>query len=149
MKSNDKNEILKDDSLNNLSDKDKRAKQRKLKLETKIEKKASKVAIKLERKKEIKELFNKFEGHDGTQEGKVKAAKDKKIKKHKNKVDYKLTFKEAPVKFLKEINKIKWSSRQNLGTKFLWVIIFIFIFGAFFFLVDWGLQSLFVVIKII
>ncbi|ASP27807.1 preprotein translocase subunit SecE [Spiroplasma corruscae] len=104
---------------------------------------------KAENKKQFDELFTAVQGHDGTHEGKIKAARAKKIKKHKDKISLKQVAKEGPVKFLKEINKIKWSTRENLSMKFLWVIVFILIFGIFFFAVDYGLQHLFVEIKII
>ncbi|QHX36286.1 preprotein translocase subunit SecE [Spiroplasma sp. BIUS-1] len=119
------------------------------KIKEKQAKKQQKLEAKKSKKEEFTKLYNEFEGHDGTREGKIKAAKTKRIKKEKEKIDYKLAFKEAPVKFLKEVNKIQWSSRKNLGTKFLWVIIFIAIFGVFFFCVDWIFQTLFELIKII
>ncbi|AGR41738.1 preprotein translocase subunit SecE [Spiroplasma diminutum] len=132
---------------NNL--KEQKAQEKLKKIQQKKARKEDKKKIKLQKKEEFTKLYNEFEGHDGTQEGKIKAAKTKKVKKVKDKIDYKLALKEAPIKFLKEVNKIQWSSRKNLGTKFLWVIIFIAIFGVFFFFIDWGFQSLFELIKII
>ncbi|AUM62286.1 preprotein translocase subunit SecE [Spiroplasma monobiae] len=119
------------------------------KIKEKQAQKEAKKETKKNKKEEFTKLYNEFEGHDGTQEGKIKAAKNKRVKKEKEKIDYKLALKEAPVKFLKEVNKIQWSSRKNLGTKFLWVIIFIAIFGVFFFCVDLAFQNLFELIRII
>ncbi|WP_338985164.1 preprotein translocase subunit SecE [Spiroplasma endosymbiont of Diplazon laetatorius] len=119
------------------------------KIQEKQKRKQDKKLEKKNKKEEFTKLYNEFEGHDGTQEGKIKAAKTKKIKKEKEKIDYKLAIKEAPIKFLKEVNKIQWSSRKNLGTKFLWVIIFIAVFGIFFFFVDWAFQNLFELMKIV
>ncbi|AKX33700.1 preprotein translocase subunit SecE [Spiroplasma litorale] len=119
------------------------------KAKIKLEKIEAKKQEKAERRKQFEDLFKEVQGHDGTQEGKIKAARAKKVKKHKDKIGFKKAAKEAPVKFLKEINKIKWSSRENLSIKFLWVIVFILIFGVFFFAVDYGLQHLFVELKII
>ncbi|AKU79279.1 preprotein translocase subunit SecE [Spiroplasma turonicum] len=130
-----------------MDDKKKLSKEEKAKL--KLEKANTKKTLKEEKKKQFDELFQTIQGHDGTHEGKLKAARNKKIKKHKDKISLKQVAKEGPVKFLKEINKIKWSTRENLSMKFLWVIVFILIFGIFFFLVDYGLQHLFVEIKII
>ncbi|WP_342275415.1 preprotein translocase subunit SecE [Spiroplasma endosymbiont of Cantharis lateralis] len=129
--------------------KEQKAQEKLKKIQDKKTQKDSKKTQKTQKKEEFTKLFNEFEGHDGTQEGKIKAAKKRKVKKEKEKINYKLAIKEAPIKFLKEVNKIQWSSRKNLGTKFLWVIIFIAIFGVFFFFVDWGFQSLFELIKII
>ncbi|ARU90925.1 hypothetical protein SCLARK_00123 [Spiroplasma clarkii] len=50
---------------------------------------------------------------------------------------------------LKEVNKIRWSNRKNLGQKFTWVITFLIIFGAFFYAIDTGLKYLFVLLKIV
>ncbi|WP_339020960.1 preprotein translocase subunit SecE [Spiroplasma endosymbiont of Atherix ibis] len=129
--------------------KEQKAQEKLKKIQEKQAQKQNKKQNKQNKKEEFNKLFNEFEGHDGTQEGKLKAAKKKKVKKEKSKINYKLAFKEAPIKFLKEVNKIQWSSRKNLGTKFLWVIVFIAIFGVFFFCLDWAFQALFEVMKII
>ncbi|WP_245576618.1 preprotein translocase subunit SecE [Mesoplasma seiffertii] len=72
-----------------------------------------------------------------------------KVKPEKEKVDIKLAFKEFPIKMAKEVNKIKWSGRENLTRKFIIVILFMLFFAVLFFFVDWGLQQLFVLIKVI
>ncbi|AHI52376.1 preprotein translocase subunit SecE [Spiroplasma culicicola] len=128
-------------------------KKAKEKLDKIAQKQALKEQKKLEKdskKKQIEELYKQLDGDKGlTKEEKIKKAKEKKIKKEKEKINYKLAIKEMPVKMLKEVNKIKWSDRKNLGQKFTWVIVFLLIFGIFFYAVDLGLQYLFDLLKIV
>lgn len=56
---------------------------------------------------------------------------------------------EFPVKMVKEVNKIRWATKENLTKKYLEVLIFIILFAVFFALVDWGFQALFSLIKVI
>ncbi|AHB35882.1 preprotein translocase subunit SecE [Spiroplasma apis] len=127
-----------------------KAKAKLVKIEQKNALKEAKKREKALKNEQMKELYKQLDSDSGlTQEEKLKKAKETKIKKHKEKINYKLALKEAPIKMLKEINKIKWSDRNNLGSKFLWVIIFLLIFGIFFYAVDYGLQWLFVITKII
>ncbi|MCL8212742.1 preprotein translocase subunit SecE [Mesoplasma whartonense] len=72
-----------------------------------------------------------------------------KASKTKEKIDWKLSFKEFPVKMVKEVSKIKWSGKQNLTNKFVQVIIFMLIFAVVFYLIDWGFQTLFSVMHVI
>ncbi|AVP49527.1 preprotein translocase subunit SecE [Williamsoniiplasma luminosum] len=74
--------------------------------------------------------------------------KVKKTKDPKDKIDLKLATKEFPVKLVKEVNKIKWSTSKNLTNKYITVIIFMVITAVMFFLIDLGLQQLFVLIKV-
>ncbi|ATZ19072.1 preprotein translocase subunit SecE [Williamsoniiplasma somnilux] len=78
-----------------------------------------------------------------------KSIRVKKIKEAKDKIDWKLSFKEFPVKMVKEVNKIKWSSRINLSKKYITVLIFMAVFALVFYFVDWGLQELFALIKVV
>ncbi|QEH61233.1 preprotein translocase subunit SecE [Spiroplasma chinense] len=120
------------------------------KLKQKEEAKRIKKEQKSAQKEQMQELYKQLDGDKNlTKEEKIKKAKDVKIKKHKEKINYKLALKEAPIKMLKEINKIKWSDRKNLGQKFSWVIVFLIVFGIFFYAVDTALQYLFTLAKII
>jgi len=75
--------------------------------------------------------------------------KDLKTPKDKEPRNLKLAFKEFPVKMVKEVGKIKWSSRQNLFIKFIQVVIFILIAAILFYFIDLGLQELFSASRII
>jgi len=88
----------------------------------------------LDLKQAKKSLFNK---------------KDLKTPKDKEPRNLKLAFKEFPVKMVKEVGKIKWSSRQNLFIKFIQVVIFILIAAILFYFIDLGLQELFSASRII
>lgn len=72
-----------------------------------------------------------------------------KTPKTKEKIDWKLAFKEFPIKMVKEVSKIKWSGKQNLTNKFVQVIIFMLVFAVIFYLIDWGFQELFSVMHVI
>ncbi|QBQ07234.1 preprotein translocase subunit SecE [Spiroplasma gladiatoris] len=127
-------------------DLDKKAQKQALKEKIKAEKAKAKAA----KKEQFKEIYAALEGDKGlTKEQRVKKARAAKVKEHKQKINVKLALKEAPIKMLKEINKIKWSGRANLGQKFSWVIIFILIFALFFYGIDTGLKHLFILMKII
>lgn len=78
-----------------------------------------------------------------------KIIKVKKAKEEKDKVDYKLAFREFPVKMVKEVNKIKWSGWTNLNRKYITVLIFMIIFAIVFYFVDWGLQEIFILMKVV
>ncbi|WP_338972363.1 preprotein translocase subunit SecE [Spiroplasma endosymbiont of Panorpa germanica] len=118
------------------------------KAELKLEKKNLKENAKLERKKIYEEL-NAAGDSDQDSTNLAKKAKMKKIKKEKEKVDWRTGFREFPVKMVKEINKIRWTSGNTLGKKFIYTLIFVFVFAIFFFVVDLGLQKLFELIYII
>lgn len=73
-----------------------------------------------------------------------------KVKKPKPPRDkFKQRVEEFPIKMVKEVNKIKWSTKENLTKKYLEVLIFIVLFAVFFALVDWGFQALFSLIKVV
>jgi len=109
------------------------SKPRKIKKVSK-EKAHHKVGKNLELKQAKKSLFNK---------------KDLKTPKDKEPRNLGLALKEFPVKMVKEVGKIKWSSRQNLFIKFVQVVIFILIAAILFYFIDLGLQELFSVARII
>lgn len=73
--------------------------------------------------------------------------KVKKPKPPKDKLSQRLE--EFPIKMVKEVNKIKWSTKENLTKKYLEVLIFIVLFAVFFALIDWGFQAIFSLIKVI
>ncbi|AXK50710.1 preprotein translocase subunit SecE [Spiroplasma alleghenense] len=118
------------------------------KAELKFEKKKLKENAKQERKK-IYEQLNTPLASETDPTNIAKKAKMKKIKKEKEKGDWKTSFREFPVKMVKEVNKIRWTSGNTLGRKFVYTLIFVFIFAVFFFLVDLGLQKLFEALFII
>ncbi|QGS51402.1 preprotein translocase subunit SecE [Spiroplasma tabanidicola] len=124
-----------------------------LKAQKKAEKektKALKAEAKAKEKAEFQKIYDALDADKGlTKEEKIKKARAAKVKEHRKKINVKLALKETPIKMLKEINKIKWSGRANLGQKFSWVIIFLLIFILFFYGVDTGLRYLFAEIKII
>ncbi|WP_051636004.1 preprotein translocase subunit SecE [Mesoplasma photuris] len=76
-------------------------------------------------------------------------AKIKEIKKPKEKRNWKLEFKEFPIKMVKEVGKIKWSGSDNLTRKYITVLIFMLLFAVVFIFVDWGLQELLTLIKVV
>jgi len=138
------------DKNNEKNNAEEKAKQKLQKITESETKKAQKKQEKNKRKAEMDELYKQLDPYKGlTKEEKTKKEKEIKIKKEKEKINVRLAVKEAPVKMLKEINKIRWSSRKNLGQKFSWVIIFLIIFGIFFFAVDLGLRYLFILLRII
>lgn len=110
----------------------------KIKLQ-KIEEKKAKKAVKDKMYKDLKEGYEAHEKESKTKE----YVKKQKVRKEKEKFDFKLAFKEMPAKMIKEVNKITWPKSDTLWMKFLWVIIFMICFGIFFYFVDWGLQALF------
>lgn len=116
----------------------------------KINLKNAKKEEKNKRKQEMQELYSQLDPYKGlTKAEKVKKHKEIKIKKEKDKINVRLALKESPVKMLKEVNKIRWSDRKNLGQKFTWVIVFLIIFGTFFYAFDTGLKYLFILLKIV
>lgn len=73
----------------------------------------------------------------------------KKLKDKDQKVDFKQATREFPVKMIKEVNKIKWSGAENLTKKYITVIVFMAVFAIAFFFIDWGLQALFALMKVV
>ncbi|AOG59989.1 preprotein translocase subunit SecE [Spiroplasma helicoides] len=137
-----------------MKDKNPKAEAKAAKIQEKLKKREEALEAKRIKKQqkdeEMKALYQAFDADKGlTREERVQKARKVKVKKHKEKVNLKLAFKEAPIKMLKEINKIKWSSRKNLGQKFSWVVVFLLVFALFFYGVDTGLKYLFQVLKII
>ncbi|EOA07244.1 Preprotein translocase subunit SecE [Mycoplasma yeatsii 13926] len=87
-----------------------------------------------------------------TSNSKIKISKQTKkklkVKKEKEPKDFKLMFKEFPIKMVKEISKIKWSGTDSLSKKFIIVILFMLIFAVIFYSLDLGIQQLFQLIKV-
>ncbi|ATZ16696.1 preprotein translocase subunit SecE [Entomoplasma freundtii] len=120
-------------------------------LEAKRAKKELKAAAKAARKSRQNDLEANLET---PKKGKIDLQKWQKKglkvpKTPKEKVNVKEAIQEFPVKMIKEVNKIKWSSSGNLTKKYISVLLFMVIFALFFALVDWGLQALFSLIKIV
>jgi preprotein translocase subunit SecE len=111
----------------------------------KLEEKRLKKEKQREVYEDLKEGYKEFE----SAEGRKKKAKEAKVKKIKEKVDYKLAIREFPVKVVKEIQKVRWPSQSVLGSRLIWVLGFIILLAVVFYFVDWGIQSLFGVAKII
>ncbi|AHF57350.1 preprotein translocase subunit SecE [Spiroplasma eriocheiris] len=57
-------------------------------------------------------------------------------KKDKDRINWKLAFREFPVKMAKEVSRIRWARKGSLGRKFLITILFIIAFAVFFFCLD-------------
>ncbi len=55
--------------------------------------------------------------------------KDKKVKTKKERFDYKTAFREFPVKFVRDVVRIKWISKTRLGQRFIAVMLFIIFFA--------------------
>ncbi|AGM24736.1 preprotein translocase subunit SecE [Spiroplasma chrysopicola] len=70
-------------------------------------------------------------------------------KKKAEKVNWKLAFREFPVKMAKEVSRIRWASKGSLGRKFLITIAFIAVFAIFYLALDQVLFNLLHVAKII
>ncbi len=66
---------------------------------------------------------------------KIKKPKNKKIKP---KTNWKLAFREFPIKLAKDIARIRWISQGRLGKSFLFILGFLIVFAIFYF----GLDSL-------
>lgn len=120
---------------------DEKAKLKLEKIQAKQETKAEKQKIYTDLKKGFDEITEKQKDKE--------YIKKQKVKKVKEKFDYRTTLKEMPIKMVKEVNKIRWPKREELGAKFGMVIIFLIIFCVFFYFIDWGLQELFAIAKII
>lgn len=146
---------LKEDKPKKVKSSDSKKESKKTKGLSKEEKAKAKFAkleekqLKKQKQKEVydnlKEGYKDFE----SAEGRKKRAKEAKVKKIKDKVDYKLAIREFPVKVVKEIQKVRWPSQSVLGSRLLWVLGFIVTLAVIFFFVDWGIQELFGVAKII
>ncbi|WP_425378853.1 preprotein translocase subunit SecE [Spiroplasma endosymbiont of Polydrusus pterygomalis] len=65
------------------------------------------------------------------------------------KTSWKLAFREFPVKMAKEITRIRWTSKDSLGRKFLITILFIIAFAVFYLVLDLVLHHLLTVARII
>lgn len=70
-------------------------------------------------------------------------------KEEKEKINFRETIEEFPIKMIKETNKIKWPESRILTKKYIIVILFMAIFAIFFVFIDWGLQALFTLIKVV
>ena len=107
--------------------------------------------VTLKRSKKQKDV--KFKNTDSAQSAqKILAETKAKIKVKKVKPPrekFRQRAEEFPVKMVKEVNKIRWATKENLTKKYLEVLAFIILFAVFFALVDWGFQALFSLIKVI
>lgn len=65
------------------------------------------------------------------------------------KTNWKLAFREFPVKMAKEVARIRWTSKGSLGRKFLITILFIITFAVFYLVLDLVLYHLLTVARII
>ncbi|WP_425380220.1 preprotein translocase subunit SecE [Spiroplasma endosymbiont of Stenodema calcarata] len=65
------------------------------------------------------------------------------------KTNWKLAFREFPVKMAKEVTRIRWTSKGSLGRKFLITILFIIAFAIFYLVLDLALHHLLTVAHII
>ncbi|ALA97103.1 hypothetical protein SKUN_00181 [Spiroplasma kunkelii CR2-3x] len=65
------------------------------------------------------------------------------------KTNWKLSFREFPVKMAKEVTRIRWTSKGSLGRKFLITILFIIVFAVFYLVLDLVLHNLLTVTRII
>lgn len=65
------------------------------------------------------------------------------------KTNWKLAFREFPVKMAKEVTRIRWTSKGSLGRKFLITILFIIAFAVFYLVLDLVLHHLLTVARII
>ncbi|WP_156902660.1 preprotein translocase subunit SecE [[Acholeplasma] multilocale] len=119
----------------------------------KFEKSEAKRLVKLAKKSTEQSTEFNDEQVNSNKKTKQKISKETKqkikVKKEKEKFNWKLAFKEFPIKMAKEVNKIKWSGSDNLTKKYITVVIFMLIFAVLFYFVDMGLQELFVLIKVI
>ncbi|AOX43499.1 hypothetical protein S100390_v1c01560 [Spiroplasma sp. NBRC 100390] len=73
-------------------------------------------------------------------------------RKHSDKskrTNWKLAFREFPVKMAKEVTRIRWTSKGSLGRKFLITILFIIAFAIFYLVLDLVLHHLLTVARII
>ncbi|ATG97666.1 preprotein translocase subunit SecE [Mesoplasma lactucae] len=136
--------------------------EKELKKEQKRLKKEAKAKAKVEKSRiKAKKRAGNGEAADGDEPSTKRVVKEKEMKKNlynrknfkrkaeKEKTDWKLGFKEFPVKMVKEVNKIQWSGKRNLTNKFIQVIIFMLVFAVVFYLIDWGFQALFTAIHVI
>ena len=65
------------------------------------------------------------------------------------KTNWKLAFREFPVKMAKEVTRIRWTNKGSLGRKFLITILFIIAFAVFYLVLDLVLHHLLTVARII
>ncbi len=73
-------------------------------------------------------------------------------RKNSNKIkktNWKLYFREFPVKMAKEVTRIRWTSKGSLGRKFLITILFIIAFAVLYLVLDLVLHHLLTVARII
>jgi preprotein translocase subunit SecE len=60
-----------------------------------------------------------------------------------------MALREFPIRLIKEVQKVRWPKQKDLGSKLAWVIGFMLSLAILFYFVDWGIQALFGVAKII
>lgn len=135
--------------------------EKELKKEQKRLKKEAKARAKVERHQARMGLRSNADQESASDLGNKRVLKEKEIKrslynrrnfktkKEKEKIDWQRSFKEFPVKMVKEVSKIKWSGKQNLTNKFIQVIVFMLIFAVVFYFIDWGFQALFSAMHVI
>lgn len=111
----------------------------------KIEAKREKKERQKEIYKDLKDGYKEFESKDS----RTKRAKAARVKKIKDKIDYKMALREFPIRLIKEVQKVRWPKQKDLGSKLAWVIGFMLSLAILFYFVDWGIQALFGVAKII
>ncbi|PPE05860.1 preprotein translocase subunit SecE [Williamsoniiplasma lucivorax] len=119
------------------------------KKELKNQKKQKKIAAKLDKIDAKQKKSDEPKSLKALKKETKKTIRVKKEKDPKDKINMKLATREFPVKLVKEVNKIKWSSSKNLTNKYITVLIFMIITAIMFFLIDMGLQQLFSLIKVL
>lgn len=117
----------------------------------KEEKKAAKLSSKnakreFKKKKNEERLAMKAQllgGYENIEANKDTIIEEHEIKKLHKSEGRKVSFKEFPIKLLKEANKLKTPTRKELGKKFVTVLIFITVAALVFYALDLGLVALF------
>lgn len=112
---------------------------------TKEEKKASKTAPIQVGTKKVSTTPEVDENGEPIKKGLFKRKNSNKSKK----TNWKLAFREFPVKMAKEVTRIRWTSKGSLGRKFLITILFIIAFAVFYLVLDLVLHHLLTVARII
>ncbi|WP_342256669.1 preprotein translocase subunit SecE [Spiroplasma endosymbiont of Poecilobothrus nobilitatus] len=110
-----------------------------------FQKKASKTAPIQVGAKKVSTTPEVVENGEQIKKGLFKRKNSNKSKK----TNWKLAFREFPVKMAKEVTRIRWTSKGSLGHKFLITILFITAFAVFYLVLDLVLHHLLTVARII
>ncbi|UZQ29614.1 MAG: preprotein translocase subunit SecE [Spiroplasma phoeniceum] len=110
-----------------------------------FQKKASKKALIQVGTKKVSTTPEIDENGEPIKKGLFKLKNSNKSKK----TNWKLAFREFPVKMAKEVTRIRWTSKVSLGRKFLITILFIIAFALFYLVLDLVLHHLLTVARII